>query len=177
MKDKKTPIELDKVRYIMFDLNAFYETEQHFGSFNGMIEQLNTNPKGAIPLLLWIGLLHDDEALTVEQTIEWTHDISHYYIAEKILQAVSIGLPESNTSNTTNKPSTDTASIEKGWDWAWFFYMGTVLFNRSEAVFWRTTPRKLFAMWDIHRQVNGLDQAQPESKESAQARAFVDQYL
>lgn len=27
----------------------------------------------------------------------------------------------------------------------------------SEAVFWRCTPRKLLALWDVHKKVNGLD--------------------
>ncbi|MGM1048404.1 MAG: hypothetical protein ACQEXX_20005 [Bacillota bacterium] len=176
MKDVKTPIELDRHRHIIFDMNAFYELEQHFGSFDGMINELNSNPKDAIPLLLWIGLLQDDEKLTNEQVIEMTKNTLHYQLAEKILRAVSLGLPVSDKGPNTNT-NTTSKNEEKEWDWSWFYYMGTVLLNMPEAVFWRSTPRKLFSLWETHKKVNGLDQAEKPNKASSQAQAFVDHYL
>ncbi|WP_206704656.1 hypothetical protein [Paenibacillus alvei] len=43
--------------------------------------------------------------------------------------------------------------------------MGTVLLGMSEAVFWRCTPRKLFALWEVHKRVNGLDNTTPAQAE------------
>lgn len=174
MKDEKVPVVLDRQRYIIFDMNAFYEMEKQFGSFDDMIVVLTNNPKESIPLLLWIGLLHDDEHLTIDQVKDMIADTAHIQIAEKILQAVSLGLPESDKTKTNG---TKPEKQENAWDWAWFNYMGTVLLNRPEAVFWRTTPRKIFALWEIHKKVNGLDKEEQESPEQAKARALIDQYI
>jgi hypothetical protein len=37
------------------------------------------------------------------------------------------------------------------------YYIGTVILNMDERSFWRCTPRKLIALWDMHKLVNGLE--------------------
>lgn len=44
------------------------------------------------------------------------------------------------------------------------YYMGTTLLGMSEEEFWRCTARKLFALWEIHVRVNGLDQQEEKNR-------------
>ncbi|MCY9544689.1 hypothetical protein M5X00_31170 [Paenibacillus alvei] len=53
--------------------------------------------------------------------------------------------------------------------------MGTVLLNKGEDEFWHTTPRSLFASWEIHKKVNGLDNATPDRV--AAPAGYIDQFI
>lgn len=35
--------------------------------------------------------------------------------------------------------------------------MGTNLLNMTENEFWRCTPKKLFALWDIYKETKGIN--------------------
>jgi hypothetical protein len=59
------------------------------------------------------------------------------------------------------------------WDWDWLYYMGTNLLKMSEKEFWRCTPRKLFALWNVHKKVNGLDTKTTKKEENKEV--FIDQ--
>jgi len=41
--------------------------------------------------------------------------------------------------------------------------MATVLLKMSENEFWRCTPRKLFALYDVYKDVNGIKSEKEES--------------
>lgn len=43
-------------------------------------------------------------------------------------------------------------------DFDWFYYVGTTLLNMSEESFWRSTPKKVSTLYEIHRSYNGLDE-------------------
>ncbi|MGF7046402.1 hypothetical protein J2T13_000878 [Paenibacillus sp. DS2015] len=45
----------------------------------------------------------------------------------------------------------------------------------SEAGFWRCTPKKLFALLEIHQKVNGLGEA--ETEEPTHSAAYIDQFI
>lgn len=40
------------------------------------------------------------------------------------------------------------------WDWTLFYYMGTVILRMSPRTFWRTTPKKFFALLQVHVELN-----------------------
>lgn len=40
------------------------------------------------------------------------------------------------------------------WDWTLFYYMGTVILRMSPRTFWRTTPKKFFALLQVHIELN-----------------------
>lgn len=40
------------------------------------------------------------------------------------------------------------------WDWEQLYYLGTVTLNMNEKTFWKITPRKLFALLDVHIEMN-----------------------
>ncbi|MEW8985483.1 MAG: hypothetical protein AB2401_00410 [Bacillus sp. (in: firmicutes)] len=53
--------------------------------------------------------------------------------------------------------------------------MGTVLLEMEETVFWRCTPRKLFALWEIYQRVNGLDKS--ASAQTTVPHGYIDQFI
>lgn len=44
--------------------------------------------------------------------------------------------------------------INDSWDWPVLLYIGTVTLRRTEAQFWRMTPRKLNALSRAHVEMN-----------------------
>jgi hypothetical protein len=40
------------------------------------------------------------------------------------------------------------------WDWALYFYVGTVILQMSPRYFWRCTPRKFNALCRVHARLN-----------------------
>ncbi|MMZ45708.1 hypothetical protein D3C75_232970 [compost metagenome] len=57
-------IELDgKVRTLKYDLNAFAELENRYGSVEAAFAKLNTGGIGAIRTILWAGLIHEEVVL------------------------------------------------------------------------------------------------------------------
>ncbi|MNW39617.1 hypothetical protein D3C74_167090 [compost metagenome] len=173
MKVKKIPIDLDKQRNIVYDLDAIYDLEGIYGSFDEAIKSVRLDAFDDTAKMLYFGLRHQDSTLdetAVDQMVDVTN---RFTIIEKILQAASLCLPDNDTSQTNTQTQQDTGN--KGWEWDWLYYIGTVLLGMSEAVFWRCTPRKLFALWAIHKRVNGLEEK--ESPEQAKAQAWIDQYI
>ncbi len=77
IREVRIPIELDKPRTLLFDLNAFAELEDKFGS-----------------LLLWAGLLHEDENLTERQVGAMISLTNVEKIMEQITEALTAALPE-----------------------------------------------------------------------------------
>jgi hypothetical protein len=46
--------------------------------------------------------------------------------------------------------------------------MATVILKMSEEEFWKCTPRKLFAIWEVHKKVNGI-------KSEKEEMAYIDE--
>jgi flagellar motor switch protein FliG len=67
IRPKAVPIQLDKQRHLLYDMNAFCEIEDKLGGIQQAFDILmNGSPKG-IRTLLWAGLIHEDEELTEKQ--------------------------------------------------------------------------------------------------------------
>ena len=58
--------------------------------------------------------------------------------------------------------------VEK-WDWVLLYYIGTVVLNMTEDEFWKCTPRKLFALLNIHAEVKGNIKENKKITEQTQA--------
>ncbi len=69
IKVKSVPIVLDKPRTLKFDLNAFIELEDLYGSIEDTLREMQEgkNKIKAIRAVLWAGLIHEDENLTPKQ--------------------------------------------------------------------------------------------------------------
>lgn len=64
IKIKPIPIVLDKPRTIVFDLNSFAELEESYGSVQAVLDEMAKGSIKALRLLLWAGLVHEQEDLT-----------------------------------------------------------------------------------------------------------------
>lgn len=64
---KEVKIVLDKERHLRFDLNAFAEIEEAYGSIDEAFKAMEKGSIKALRVLLWAGLVHEDESLTVKQ--------------------------------------------------------------------------------------------------------------
>jgi uncharacterized phage protein (TIGR02216 family) len=61
------------------------------------------------------------------------------------------------------------AKLTEQWDWALLYYLGTVVLNMTEEEFWKCTPRKLFALLNIHGEVSGVSESLNKITEQSQA--------
>lgn len=50
-------------------------------------------------------------------------------------------------------------------DFDYFFYIGKVVMGLTEEEFWRSTPRKINALYRIHRRFNGWDKGKEDEDE------------
>lgn len=64
----KTPIFLDKLRHLKFDLNSFCLLEEKFGNIEKALIELERGVMRAVRVILWVGLQHEDPDLT-EQAV------------------------------------------------------------------------------------------------------------
>lgn len=67
VRTKATTVVLDQERHLLFDLNAFAELEDRFGSMSNAFTAMQSGSLKAARALLWAGLLHEDESLTERQ--------------------------------------------------------------------------------------------------------------
>ncbi|ERI10891.1 hypothetical protein [Aneurinibacillus aneurinilyticus] len=94
VKVKRIPIVLDKERHLVFDLNAFCELEEKFGSTSAAFEVLQDGSMKGIRTMLWAGLVHEDESLTEKEVGKLVSFSNIQVLADKITEAMSEGMPE-----------------------------------------------------------------------------------
>ena len=101
VKRKDTSITLsDGVeRHLKFDLNALAEIEDKFGTVDAGFEELDKGSIKAVRLILWAGLVHEDESLT-EQRVGSLIDIQYLQsIMQSMGDAMQKDMPESANAN------------------------------------------------------------------------------
>lgn len=94
VKVKMIPIQLDKRRHLKYDLNAFAELEEHFGTLDAAMEQMQKGSIKAFRIILWAGLIHEDENLTIKQVGAMIDLPTLYDLTKKIEEAMGDALPE-----------------------------------------------------------------------------------
>lgn len=88
------PVQLDKERHLKFDLNAFAELEERYGSVDAALDALEKGSIKAIRTIVWAGLLHEEETLTARQVGSWI-GLEHLETLSKALnKAMTDALPE-----------------------------------------------------------------------------------
>jgi len=60
VRSKPIPIMLDKQRHMKFDLNAFAEIEEQYGSVEAAMDALEQGSIKALRIVLWAGLIHEE---------------------------------------------------------------------------------------------------------------------
>lgn len=93
VKIKPIPIELDKARTIVFDLNAYAELEDKYGSIEKAMEALETGSIKAVRAVLWAGLLHEDEKLTEKQVGAMIGMQEMKTLTQSIMDGISSSMP------------------------------------------------------------------------------------
>lgn len=89
-------IELDKKRMLDFDLNALTAAEKAMSDFWGkritMGTILSEGVVGAADLraMIWAGLLHEDEDLTLEDVGEMVNINNMEYVQKKLMEGLSV---------------------------------------------------------------------------------------
>jgi len=96
VKFKGVEIELDKVRTLKFDLNAFAELEDAYGTVEDAMKAMEKGSIKALRAVLWSGLVHEDEELTLKQVGSMISISDLQNFTNKITQAVSGSVPDSN---------------------------------------------------------------------------------
>ena len=77
-----------------FNLNAFAELEDQFGSQGQAFQKMQQGAVKATRTLLWVGLLHEDEKLTERQVGAMISLANVERIIEQITEALTAVLPE-----------------------------------------------------------------------------------
>lgn len=174
MKAQKVQIDLDKRRYLLYDMSAIYYMEQRYGSIFQAINSVKMEAFDDTATMLYFGLMHEDESITIDEVDRLIDVSNRVEVIQKIFQALTLSLPDPDKEQ---QPTINQTAIDKsdGWDWGWLDYIGTVLLGMSEAVFWRCTPRRFFTLWTHHKRFNGLEEK--ETAEQAAARAWIDQFI
>lgn len=92
------PIELDKTRHLLFNLNALCEIEDKFGSVEKGISVLS--PEKGLPkmkdirFVLYLALKHEDENLTEEKVGGFIHLKNIDKVIEGLAKAMDESTPE-----------------------------------------------------------------------------------
>lgn len=92
-------IELDKSRELKYDLNAFIELEERYGSVDAALRAMEQNSIKAVRLVLWAGLIHEDPDLTEKEvgSLVQLYDLEE--LSETLGKAMMSDLPDKNSPN------------------------------------------------------------------------------
>jgi len=95
VREKKIFVELDKKRELRFDLNAMAELEEIYGDFQETMEALNKKLSiKAMRALLYAGLKHEDEGLTLKKVGSMVKMSDLAMLTQKITEAFKADMPE-----------------------------------------------------------------------------------
>ena len=117
-----------KDRYIRYDLNAFAEMEDLFGSMEAAQERLQGGSMKDIRTVLWLGLIWDEVVLDevtgdpIKYTLSqyevgsWLTTMNLQDIMDKLQSAISGSLPDNDGSKTSAETMNQAAAPVSGED-------------------------------------------------------------
>jgi len=105
IREIAVPIELDRPRGLKFDLNAFAELEDKFGSMDAAFQAMQKGSLKAARTLLWAGLLHEDETLTERQVGRMVTLANMSGIMDNITSALTAAMPDGDEVANTGDPT------------------------------------------------------------------------
>jgi hypothetical protein len=94
VKPRAIKLTLDKERTLMFDLNAFAELEEKYGSVDDALAAIDKGSMKAIRTMLWAGLVHEDETLTERQVGAMLSVSMLENMTAQLLAALEVARPE-----------------------------------------------------------------------------------
>lgn len=95
IKVSNVSIVLDKPRTLQYDLNAFIELEDLYGSIDDALNEMDKgkNKIKAIRAVLWAGLIHEDESLTPKQVGAMINLSKLEEVTEALMRAIEAAMP------------------------------------------------------------------------------------
>lgn len=87
-------VNLDKERHLVFDLNAFCELEEKFGSIGKAMDGMKKGSMKSIRYMLWLGLLNEDESLTEREVGKLITVGNLQTIMLSVTQAITVSSPK-----------------------------------------------------------------------------------
>jgi hypothetical protein len=110
-----TTMELgDKTRILQFDMNAYAELENRYGSIEKAMDQLQKGGMKDIRMILWVGLIHEEAVVDPETGEPIKYNITPYQVggwiknagmlteaSTKLAEAMNQGMPEQPVEPTT----------------------------------------------------------------------------
>ena len=89
-----------KERTLKYNLNAFAEMEEKYGSVDEALQAMEKGSIKAVRFMLWIGLVHEDKALTEEHVGDLIDILDMEEIAEKMNKVIVSDLPDKEGNDT-----------------------------------------------------------------------------
>lgn len=90
---KKVTVELDKTRTLLYDLNAFAEMEDRYGSIQAILDDVSKGSIKALRLVLWAGLIHEDDSLSPYDVGKWIKFADIARVSELLGKALELTQP------------------------------------------------------------------------------------
>lgn len=103
IRPKPVKITLDKERTLLFDLNAFACLEEEYGSIDEALDALAKGKVKALRAIVWAGLQHEDDSLTVKDVGKFLTLADLQRVAEAVNEALTQALPKPE-KNAENPP-------------------------------------------------------------------------
>ena len=94
VRPKAVVITLDKERHLLYDLNAFAELEEVFGTVEEALKALESGKLKAFRAILWCGLIHEDEEISITDVGALIGLADMEYVATALNEAISSAMPQ-----------------------------------------------------------------------------------
>lgn len=102
----KVLLMMDKERELKYTLDSFGLLEDKYGSVDAAFDALGEQKIRDTIYFIWAGLIHEDEALTVEQVGRLIPFSKMGILMEKITEAMEADMPQKEAEATTeNNPN------------------------------------------------------------------------
>ena len=98
IREVSVTVELDRPREIRYDLNAFAELEDKFGSMEAAFSAMQTGSMKAARTLLWAGLIHGDESLPEREVGRLVTLANIHEVMSRITSALAEAVPDAGES-------------------------------------------------------------------------------
>lgn len=92
-------INLDKERYLLFDLNAFCDLEDRYGTIEKAMNEMQKGSIKAIRYMLYLGLLNEDENLTEKKVGRLININNLQNVMQRLTAAMAISSPKIDEKN------------------------------------------------------------------------------
>lgn len=113
IRDKKIKIEVgNKIRFLSYDMNAFAELEEMYGSVENAMSALRSGSIKSAISVLWAGLIHEDEELTPKDVGKMFDLKQIKELGELIGKAIKQAVPEKNEEDDEDEIEEDSLKNE-----------------------------------------------------------------